>query len=310
LQDDGGRHGVVGRIGPQDALRFQAGTALVDHHHRQSVPSLELTGKTPTLLRRGLTKQSLPEGTEGRPGARWTPPEPGRRGPGRPVGRGQGRRSGGELLFPWRHGWRVASGEHGEPLDSPVTGIVREVIPGVHIIVRAAGRAVRGIVALGGAARGRLQLAAGPSGELRPGGLDVGLADTILVVGARVDAETLTRARAMGVRGIVVAGLSSKERRDFLASEARQRAALHRLPPFAVASEPPPEGLVTAAVPAVARFKLPPVWLPGAVPSPLAEQPQAAAEQATPEGADDRADFGRVRNAKTRDVIAEPHSSQ
>ena len=38
----------------------------------------------------------------------------------------------------------------------------------------------------------------------------------------------------MGVRGIVVAGLASKERRDFLASEARQRAALHRLPPFAV----------------------------------------------------------------------------
>jgi hypothetical protein len=49
-----------------------------------------------------------------------------------------------------------------------------------------------------------------------------------------VDAETLTRARAMGVRGVVVTGLSSKERRDYLASEARQRSALHRLPPFAV----------------------------------------------------------------------------
>ena len=49
-----------------------------------------------------------------------------------------------------------------------------------------------------------------------------------------MDAETLTRARAMGIRGIVVAGLASKERRDFLASEARQRAALHRLPPYAV----------------------------------------------------------------------------
>ena len=61
-----------------------------------------------------------------------------------------------------------------------------------------------------------------------------GLAGTILVVGSRVDAETLTRARAMGVRGVIVAGFASKERRDFLASEARQRAALHRLPPFAV----------------------------------------------------------------------------
>jgi hypothetical protein len=38
----------------------------------------------------------------------------------------------------------------------------------------------------------------------------------------------------MGVRGIIVAGLASKERRDFAASERRQRAALHRLQPFAV----------------------------------------------------------------------------
>ena len=61
-----------------------------------------------------------------------------------------------------------------------------------------------------------------------------GLAGTILVIGSRVDAEALTRARAMGVRGVIVSGLAGKERRDFLASEARQRAALHRLPPFAV----------------------------------------------------------------------------
>jgi hypothetical protein len=182
-----------------------------------------------------LTQTMLPEGHEGHPGERWTPPEqPARRGPARPQARGSGRRTAGELLFAWRSGWRVASGEHPEPLDSPVSGIIREVRPGVRIVVRAAGQALLGVVALGGSTRGRLQLAAGPGGELRPGGLDVGLAGTILVVGARVDAETLTRARAMGVRGIVVAGLPSKERRDFLASEARQRAALHRLPPFAV----------------------------------------------------------------------------
>jgi hypothetical protein len=71
-------------------------------------------------------------------------------------------------------------------------------------------------------------------GELRTGALDIGFAGTILVVGGRIDAETLTRARAMGVRGIIVGGLASKERRDYVASEARQRAALHRLPPFAV----------------------------------------------------------------------------
>ena len=74
----------------------------------------------------------------------------------------------------------------------------------------------------------------GSRASYRSGAVDVGLAGKILVVGSRIDAETLTRARAMGVRGIIVAGLASKERRDFLASETRQRAALHRLPPYAV----------------------------------------------------------------------------
>lgn len=151
-----------------------------------------------------------------------TGPHPGVRGPH------------GELLFEWRGRWRVATGELTEPIESPVAGIIREVRPGSAITVRTGGRAIRGIVALGGPTRGRLQVAAGHDGELRTGGLDVGFAGTILVVGSRIDAETLTRARAMGVRGVIVSGLASKERRDFLASEARQRAALHRLPPFAV----------------------------------------------------------------------------
>ena len=114
-------------------------------------------------------------------------------------------------------------------------------------------------MALGGPTRGRLQL--GADGELRSGGLDVGSAGTILVVGSRVDAETLTRARAMGVCGVVVAGLASKERRDFLASEARQRAALHRLPPFAVlvldgATRRPLAGAVQAVLAALAGFEV------------------------------------------------------
>lgn len=183
-----------------------------------------------TVLAEVRIPATAPDGEEQdlRPGRRW-----GRAGQAH-VGRRATRPVEGELLYAWRDGWRIASGDHGDPLDAPVGGIVRDAEPGVRIVLRSAGRAVRGIVALGGASRGRLQLATGPSGALRAGGLDVGLAGTILVVGSRVDAETLTRARAMGVRGVVVAGLPSKERRDYLASEARQRAALHRLPPFAV----------------------------------------------------------------------------
>ena len=158
---------------------------------------------------------------EPEPGARWSGPADGQAG-----------LEGGEFIFSWRGRWRVAGSAITDPLETPVAGIVRDVRPGTSITIRAAGRGLRGIVALGGPTRGRLQ--GTPDSELRAGGLDVNSAGAILVVGSRVDAETLTRARAMGVQGVVVAGLSSKERRDYLASEARQRSALHRLPPFAV----------------------------------------------------------------------------
>jgi hypothetical protein len=174
-------------------------------------------------------------GDDARPGDRWAPTAaagiPLRRGPGGTTG---------ELLFELGGQWRLAVGEHSEPVDTPIAGVVHEVRPGIGIGVRAEGRVVRGVEALGEPTRGVLALGAepgegaGPGIVLRPGSLDVGLAGTILVVGSRVDAEALTRARAMGLRGVVVGGLAGKERRDFLASEARQRASLHRLPSFAV----------------------------------------------------------------------------
>lgn len=170
------------------------------------------------------------------PGDRWshsTPPS------GIHLRRGHGATSG-ELMFELGGRWRVAAGEHPEQVDTPVAGVVYEVRPGIGIGVRAEGRVIRGIEALGDPTRGVLALGMDPAARtgrgmiLRPSTLDVGLAGTILVVGSRVDAEALTRARAMGLRGVIVAGLAGKERRDFLASEARQRASLHRLPTFAV----------------------------------------------------------------------------
>jgi len=196
-----------------------------------------------------LDEHELPPGVEVHPGDRWIGP----------VRRGDERGPGGEYVFEWHGRWRIATGDITDALESPFAGIVREVRPGVGITIRAAGRGIRGIVALGGPTRGRLQ--AGGEGALRSGGLDVGSAGAILVVGSRVDAETLTRARAMGVCGVIVAGLSSKERRDYLASEARQRAALHRLPPFAVlvldgVSRRPLAGAVQAVLAALAGHEV------------------------------------------------------
>ncbi len=139
----------------------------------------------------------------------------------------------GELLYETGGRWRLAVGEQPEPLDAPTDATVVGVRPGSFISLRLAADAVPGAIAVGGPSRGRLVVMP-DDGDLRLGVLDVGLAGAIVVVGARMDAETLTRARATGIRGVVVAGLSEKERRDFLASEARQRAGVHGLAPFAV----------------------------------------------------------------------------
>lgn len=138
----------------------------------------------------------------------------------------------GEVLVAENGRWQVVSGEHTELLESPASGIVREVVPGRGIGLSLAGHGIPGAFAAGGPTRGRLDLVTGEAG-LR-GQLDVGRAGSVLVVGGRLDSETIGRARAMGVRGIVVPGLAGKDLRDLVASEARQRASLQAIAPFAV----------------------------------------------------------------------------
>ncbi|MBM4408059.1 MAG: hypothetical protein FJ038_05525 [Chloroflexi bacterium] len=177
-----------------------------------------------------LVEAALPRGAARRTGAQWTDRTAG-------SWRFGGRRSNapiqGELLFKSGGRWRLATGDSSGILESPMAGIVREVRPGVGIRLDVEGNGLAGVRAIGAPARGRLEVAPSTD-DARPPGLDVGRAGSILVVASRVDAETLTRARAMGIRGIVVSALTAKDVRDFLASEERQRASLHRVPPFAV----------------------------------------------------------------------------
>jgi hypothetical protein len=140
----------------------------------------------------------------------------------------------GELLFRSGGRWRIASGDPWEPLEAPFGGIVREVRPGVSIAVQAPARGLLGVDVIGGPASGRLEIIAPRDGQVRASEINVGAAGGILVVGASIDAEAITRARAVGVRGIVVAGLGVKERREVLASERRGQAGVHGLPPFAI----------------------------------------------------------------------------
>ena len=139
-----------------------------------------------------------------------------------------------ELLYRLHESWRVVVGDQRDPIVAPGPGVVTEVRPGIGIELHVAGTGIPGTLAAGEPTRGRLDLAPEAEGELRTTALDVGRAGTILVIGSRVDAEMLTRARAMGIRGIVTAGVSDRDLRDFAASESRQRASLHRMPPFAL----------------------------------------------------------------------------
>jgi hypothetical protein len=177
-------------------------------------------------------------------GSRGTLADPADATPGRAPSAAPAWRSGGWIAAPDAHGgelvthadgrWRMAVGTPVDALEAPAAGVVREVRPGIGLSLDLPGLALLGVQSLGGPARGRLEIAATGDGDTRPGAIDVGRAGTILVFDARVDAETLSRARAMGVRGIVVAALSDKDGRDFAASEARQRASLHRAAPFGV----------------------------------------------------------------------------
>ena len=168
-----------------------------------------------------------PTGAAMGPGDTWTPPVHHR-------GRGGVTEPGGELLFRIGSRWRVATGDAMDPLDAPFPGIVREVRDGIGIRLRSPAKGVLGKEVLAGPTSGRLEIATGPDGELRAPQVDVGAAGAILVAGARIDAEALTRARAVGVRGVIVAALGIKERRDFLASERRGRAGVHGVHPFGI----------------------------------------------------------------------------
>jgi hypothetical protein len=159
------------------------------------------------------------------PGDHWSPP---------PAGRTSEATREGELLFRSGGRWRLASAESAEPLEAPFAGVVEEVRTGSGLRLRTSARALLGTETMAGPSSGRLEVLIGRDGEVRAPDIDVSGAGAILVAGARIDAEALLRARAVGVRGIVVATLGVKERREILASEQRGRAAVHGMPPFAI----------------------------------------------------------------------------
>lgn len=109
-----------------------------------------------------------------------------------------------------------------EPVISHVRGKVRAIEESAVAVEVPAAR-LRGIGGTGDAVHGELAIGVqNPEDELRAAAIDVGATGRILVGGSRASAETLTRARAMGVAGIVLGGVLDKELRDFEAIQRRR----------------------------------------------------------------------------------------
>jgi hypothetical protein len=109
------------------------------------------------------------------------------------------------------------------PVIGHVNGTVLRVTP--HFIsVAVPGARLEGVGGIGDAVHGELAVAVHTNDEeLRAGSIDVSAAGKILIGGSRASAEALTRARAMGVAGIVLGGILDKELRDFEAIQRRRR---------------------------------------------------------------------------------------
>lgn len=111
--------------------------------------------------------------------------------------------------------------------NQPIRGHVRGEVVSLEpetIELRVAGALVSGVGGSGEAVHGELRVAVHePVDELRASAIDVGATGRIIVGGSRASAETLTRARAMGVAGIVLGGVLDKELRDFEATQLRRR---------------------------------------------------------------------------------------
>lgn len=109
------------------------------------------------------------------------------------------------------------------PVIGHVSGTVLQVTP-QFISVAVPGARLEGVGGIGDAVHGELAVAVHTHDEeLRAGAIDVSAAGKILIGGSRASAETLTRARAMGVAGIVLGGILDKELRDFEAIQRRRR---------------------------------------------------------------------------------------
>ena len=102
-------------------------------------------------------------------------------------------------------------------VDAWLAGTVVEVLPGSGVVIEAEASLVQGIFGIGGEAHGPLKpVCTAPGEPLTAERLDESCRGAIVVGGARVTAEALTKAVTLGVAAIVTGGIDDQDLRDFL----------------------------------------------------------------------------------------------
>ncbi len=124
--------------------------------------------------------------------------------------------------------------EPADPILSDVRGVVMEVdreavtvaVPAVMLV---------GVAGTGAAVHGPLTIAVSHAeAPLEPAMIDADAAGRIMVGGSWASAEVITRARAVGVAGIIVGGLHARELAEFTGLQHRRSLLGTAAPPFAV----------------------------------------------------------------------------
>lgn len=98
-----------------------------------------------------------------------------------------------------------------------VDGTVVEVLPGQGVTVETVCSLVQGIFGIGGETWGEIVMGVGaPDGHLTPDRLTPAMKGKIVVGGAFLGADTMGRARQVGVAALVVGGIHDKDLRELL----------------------------------------------------------------------------------------------
>ncbi|MFV2064134.1 MAG: hypothetical protein ACC726_11590 [Chloroflexota bacterium] len=127
---------------------------------------------------------------------------------------------------------RLVAGSGEIMMHAPTGGFVEALLPG-RMDIRAEGVAIDANLSWGRTSAGRLVIAAdAPDSEIPASRIDIAAAGAVLVVGARLDVEAMSRARAIGVAAVISGGVAGRDLRQLAESEIRQQAALHAAAPF------------------------------------------------------------------------------